>query len=77
MAKNVDLLKPFLCISTCNPNSTDFWKDPWLFETSLAFKPCFISIDLDLEHLSCADFIYDNTINFDKLCALGQQSRLE
>lgn len=47
----VNVLKPNLCLSVCNPSTSSLWDDPQLFDLPLRFKPTFSDKDL-IENLS-------------------------
>lgn len=41
----------------CNPDQTDFFNDPWLFDNPLAFKPTYLNMNIQVENIIVNDCI--------------------
>lgn len=57
------LLKNNLQIISCNPLSVDLWKDPYLLDIPVSFKPTFLNMDGLLENISFSDLIIGNSFS--------------
>lgn len=64
------ILKPHCWIKTVNPSCTSLLYDPWYGEISLAYKPTYINMNLDLNLLNCSDFCSDNKWDLHRLIDL-------
>lgn len=54
-------------INVCNPNTTRFLDDPWLFNIPINRWPTFINMDLPIENFSVSDFLSNNVLNLQNL----------
>lgn len=63
LCRTAEILRPHFSINCCNPNSIDFWNDPWCFRIPLAFKPTFINMHYWLKSLSTDNFVSGNALD--------------
>lgn len=61
-----DVLKPIFRMITCNPQLTDFWKDPCLLDLPIYLKPTFLNIWIPKD-FSLGDLLNDGDLNFNLL----------
>lgn len=57
---NANIIKSHLWLHHFHPAHTDLMKDPWNFEITLAFKPTYINMDINLNLLNLFDLFVNN-----------------
>lgn len=60
-------IKPCVWLSNINFGIVSFHYDPWYFKTPLAYKPAFINMEVDLDHITIPDLLIDSHWNMDIL----------
>lgn len=63
LSKTIGLIRSNLWINFCNPGTTKFLSDPWIFDIFFAFEPTFLNMDWFIENLSISGFLHENTFN--------------
>lgn len=58
-----DDIKANLWTQSINPSMTSFLYDPWCFAIPIAYKPTYLNMHLEFEHLQVADFTHNNNWN--------------
>ncbi|XP_039129019.1 uncharacterized protein LOC120265197 [Dioscorea cayenensis subsp. rotundata] len=67
LCHNANLIKPLLWLYHINPNLTDIMFHPWYFEITLAFKPTYLNMNVNLDLLRISDLLIDNAWNLNLL----------
>ncbi|XP_039131805.1 uncharacterized protein LOC120268480 [Dioscorea cayenensis subsp. rotundata] len=60
---NADIIKPQLWLHHFYPAATNIMFDSWYFEIPLAFKPTYLNMHVDYDHLNMSDLILDDGWN--------------
>ena len=63
LCKTAKNIRANLCIISCNPSGTDFWREPWLFDVLIDLKPTLLNMQLAIDDLSISYFISEGHIN--------------
>lgn len=63
-------IKPYCRLNSVNPLTASILLDPWCFDVSLALRPTYANMNVDVDLLSLSDLVQGNHWNHDTLSLL-------